>query len=69
MESISLINYLNIKSKEAGHKLNMAELREIIKQDSEEYTRITDDLKVLYRKTFQYENMQKSIKDLHLIEN
>lgn len=55
----SLITYLNQKAKEFGRKPTMPELRAIIKSDSSEYERITEDLQILYRKTFQYEEMQK----------
>lgn len=63
----SLITYLNIKSKEAGHRLSMPELRDTIKSDIIEYERITDDLKSLYRKTYQFEDMQKVLNTPELV--
>jgi hypothetical protein len=64
-----LIQYLNIKSNEAGHRLTMSELREVIKKDSLEYERITDDLKSLYRKTYQFEDMQKVLNSKELMQS
>lgn len=55
----SLITYLNEKLKETGHKPTMPELRELIESDSLKHKRITEELKSLYRKTFQYEQMQQ----------
>lgn len=58
----SLINYLNIKTREVGHKPSMPELRELIEIDFQEHSRIAEDLRSLYDKTFEFENMQKALK-------
>jgi hypothetical protein len=65
----SLIIYLNQKSKEAGHKLNMKELRQSIKTDVQEHNRISEDLRVLYNKTFEYEHMQRVLEDTLSMES
>lgn len=55
----SLITYLNEKFKETGHKPTMPELRELIEADSLKYRKMSNNLKSLYEKTFQYEEMQQ----------
>jgi len=53
------MKYLEIKSSEAGKRLTMSELRDVIKADSLEQERVTDELKQLFRKTYQFEEVQQ----------
>lgn len=58
----TLINYRTQKSLELGHHIeSMEELREVIKSDSINQTIMLENLKSLYRKTYQYEDMQQAL--------
>jgi hypothetical protein len=58
----TLINYRTQKSLELGYHIeSMEELREVIKSDSINQTIMLENLKTLYRKTYQYEDMQQAL--------